>query len=259
MTACASDINERRALPATGPLSVGVRRAAAAKRNHRNLPGSSPLVEIDARTGGDPGTGPRAAIRTVHIEMTDRIRTFVACELPREIRSDIGRLQEELRRRRLRPKWVRPENLHLTLRFLGEVSVERIQPIAAAIENAARGFGPLSLSAKGIGVFPGVRRARVIWVGIGGQFLQLEKLQAAVADELDAAGFPADNRPYKGHLTIGRIKKGIDARLLAESLTEFAEFETAAFTVDEVVLFRSRLNPEGPVYTRLRTIKLDTH
>ena len=147
----------------------------------------------------------------------------------------------------------------MTLKFLGDVSIERFDTIAAAIENAVRAFSPLSLSATGIGVFPGIRRARVLWVGIGGQFLQLAKLQAAVADGLAGCGFPVDKRPYKGHLTIGRIKTAIDSRQLAEALTQFSDFETAAFEVDEVVLFRSQLKPDGPVYTRLRAVKLDPH
>lgn len=191
--------------------------------------------------------------------MTDQIRTFVACELPREIRSAIGQIQENLKRYRLRLKWVRPENLHLTLKFLGDVSVERIEAIADAIEDAARGMASLSLSAKGVGVFPGIRRARVIWVGIGGQPLQLGQLQAAVADALDEVGFPKEKRPYKGHLTIGRIKAAIDSRQLAEALTATCDFESDSFSVDEVVLFRSQLRPEGPTYTRLRTVKLNPH
>jgi 2'-5' RNA ligase len=191
--------------------------------------------------------------------MTDQIRTFVACEIPREIRSDIGQIQESLKRRRLRLKWVRPDNLHLTLRFLGEVPAERLETIAAAIGKAAQYVEPLSLTAKGIGVFPGIRRARIIWVGIGGQHRQLLALQAAVADALAGVGFSQEKRPYKGHLTIGRVKSAIDPRQLAEALTEFSGFETASFVVDAVVVFRSQLRPDGPVYTRLRTVKLEAH
>ena len=202
---------------------------------------------------------PRGRIRPLHIMMTDHIRTFVACELPREIRSEIGQIQEDLKHRRLRLKWVRPENLHLTLKFLGDVSTGQIDTIVAAIEKVARAFMPISLAAKGIGVFPGIRRPRVLWVGIGGQFPQLGQLQATVADELARAGFPAEKRPYKGHLTIGRIKTAVDPRQLAAALTEYADFETTAFTVDEVVLFRSQLRPDGPVYTRLRNVTLKAH
>jgi 2'-5' RNA ligase len=191
--------------------------------------------------------------------MTDHIRTFVACELPREIRSEIGSIQENLKHRRLRLKWVRWKNLHITLKFLGDVPVERIGPIADAIGEAARNFAPMSLSAKGIGVFPGIRRPRVLWIGIGGELSQLVRFQGAVAGGLAEVGFPADKRPYKGHLTIGRIKAAVDSRQLAEALTEFSDFETAPFRVDEVVVVRSRLKPDGPVYTRLRTVTLDPH
>ncbi len=189
--------------------------------------------------------------------MTDHIRTFVACELPREIRSEIGRIQENLKHRQLRLKWVRSENLHLTLKFLGDIPVESIEPIAAAVGEAVRSYAPMSLSARGIGVFPGIRRPRVLWIGIGGEFPLLARLQASVADGLAEVGFPVDKRPYKGHLTIGRVKAAVDSRRLTEALAEFSDFETAPFRVDEVVVFRSQLKPDGPVYTRLRTVKLD--
>ncbi|KPJ76485.1 MAG: hypothetical protein AMJ54_11585 [Deltaproteobacteria bacterium SG8_13] len=191
--------------------------------------------------------------------MTDQIRTFVACELPREIRSEIGQIQENLKQRRLRLTWVRPDKLHLTLKFLGDVSIDRVETIADAVGKAVREFSPISLSAKGIGVFPGIRRARVLWVGIGGEFLQLGQLQAAVSGGLAGVGFPAEKRPYRGHLTIGRIKAAVDPRQLADALTEFSDFETASFQVDEVVLFRSQLKPDGPIYTRLDAVKLYPH
>lgn len=147
----------------------------------------------------------------------------------------------------------------MTLKFLGDIPVERIEPIADSIEKAARDASPMSLSAKGIGVFPGIRRPRVLWVGIGGQFPELGRLQAAVAGGLADVGFAADKRPYKGHLTIGRIKAAVDFRQLSAALAEFSDFETASFRVDEVVLFRSQLKPDGPIYSRLRTVTLDPH
>lgn len=218
-----------------------------------------PANDLRSNPPASTKTGPQGTIRAPHIMMTDQIRTFVACEIPREIRSEIGQVQENLKRRRLRLKWVRPENLHLTLRFLGDVPVEHLETISAAIGKAARSGDPLSLSIKGIGVFPGVRRARVLWVGIGGQRRQLLQLQEAVADALTGVGFPPEKRPYKGHVTIGRIKSTVDFRRLADALAEFSGFETASFPVDAVALFRSRLRPDGPDYTRLHTAALGPH
>ena len=188
--------------------------------------------------------------------MADKIRTFVACELPGEVRSAIGQIQEVLRQHRLRLKWVRPENIHLTLQFLGDVSAQRIEAIAGGIEKAVQGHCPLMLSAKGVGAFPSLRRARVIWVGIGGQVEQLKQLQASVAGGLTDVGFPKEKRAFKGHLTIARVKHAIETRQLTEALSAHAGFETAAFGVDQVAVMRSQLRPDGPVYTRLKTIKL---
>jgi RNA 2',3'-cyclic 3'-phosphodiesterase len=186
-----------------------------------------------------------------------RLRVFIAIGLPEKIVSKLGALQQALTAYGLKIRWSRPENIHLTLKFLGDVAGSRIQEIQAAVVDAVKGTGPMTLSVKGIGVFPGVKRPRVLWAGISGQTDALQRLQENLDRHLVALGFEAETRRYTGHLTLGRVKEGRqDATRFASALEEFSETASEPFTVDAVSLYQSRLLPSGPVYTRLFTAGL---
>ena len=188
--------------------------------------------------------------------MSDTTRAFIAIELPDEISAFIHKIQEELRSYGLKARWVRPENIHLTLKFLGDINNEYIKKAGDAIISAASENASMSLGAKGIGVFPGVKRPRVIWTGIVGQKKELADLQKTLDGNFETIGFPKEKRPFKGHLTIGRIKGKIDARRLVDAMKEFGRFESKTFMADEVVLFKSELKPSGAVYTKLMSAAL---
>ena len=188
--------------------------------------------------------------------MPDTTRAFIAIELPEEITAFIHKIQEGLRSYGLKARWVRPENIHLTLKFLGDINNEDIKKAGDAIISAAGENASMSLGAKGIGVFPGVKRPRVIWTGIAGQTKELADLQKTLDEKLETAGFPKEMRPFKGHLTIARIKGKVDARRLIDAMQEFGRFESKTFMADEVVLFKSELKPSGAVYTKLMSATL---
>jgi 2'-5' RNA ligase len=156
----------------------------------------------------------------------------------------------------IKARWVRPENIHLTLKFLGDINSEEIKKAGDAIISAAGENSSMSLGAKGIGFFPGVKRSRVIWTGIVGQTRELADLQKTLDGKLDTVGFPKEKRPFKGHLTIARIKRKLDARRLVDAMKEFGRFESKTFIADEVVLFKSELKPSGAVYTKLMSAAL---
>lgn len=183
--------------------------------------------------------------------MSDTTRAFIAIELPDEITAFIHKIQEGLRSYGLKARWVRPKNIHLTLKFLGDINNEDIKKAGDAIISAASENVSMSLGAKGIGFFPGVKRSRVIWTGITGQTEELTDLQKTLDGKLEAIGFPKERRPFKGHLTIARIKRKIDARRLVDAMKEFGRFESKTFIADEVILFKSELKPSGAVYTKL--------
>jgi 2'-5' RNA ligase len=187
--------------------------------------------------------------------MSETIRTFIAIELPEQIIDSISRIQERLQPYGFKVRWVRPQNIHLTLKFLGNIQKVQTEKISQAIFESAHGFAPISTAAKGIGAFPSIKRPRVIWVGLAGQIYQLQKLQKMLDEKLAVNGFPKEKRKFKGHLTLGRVKNKIDPQRLLEAVKEFAGFESEPFVTDKVALFKSELKPAGAVYTKL----METH
>jgi 2'-5' RNA ligase len=191
--------------------------------------------------------------------MSNIIRTFIAVEIPEKIISSIARVQEGIKNYGFKIRWVRPESIHLTLKFLGNIEAADTENVGRAVFRASKEYTPLSLQVKGIGVFPGIKRPRVVWVGITGQLETLFGLQKTLDKNLEAIGFPKEKRPFKGHLTLGRIKKKIDTNTFIEALDTFGNFETETFTADRVVLFKSELKASGAVYTKLMSARLDGH
>ncbi len=188
--------------------------------------------------------------------MSDTVRAFIAFELADETIAFIQKIQEGLRSFGIKARWIRPENIHLTLKFLGDINNEDVKKAGDAIISAAGENASIALRAKSIGVFPGVKRPRVIWTGIVGQIEELVDFHNILDGKLQTIGFPKEKRPFKGHLTIARIKKKIDAKRLIDVMKEYSGFESKTFMADEVVLFKSKLKPSGAVYSRLMSAEL---
>ncbi len=178
---------------------------------------------------------------------------FVAVELPDSVRNALAGAQAALKRRGLGAlHWVRPEAIHLTLKFLGETPAERVQEIEAAIGRAMDGSGPIELTLAAPGVF-GSKRPRVIWMGLEGDVSRLAVLQHRMEAEMVALGFPREERPFSPHLTLARVPPElaqISRVAIMKALTGTQPL-TGAFRVTEVSLMRSELKPDGAVYTRL--------
>ncbi len=183
--------------------------------------------------------------------MSETIRSFIAFELPENIISSIGKLQKQIKCHGLDARWVRPENIHLTLKFLGDITKTDMESAGGTIIETAKGYAPIFLSAKGIGIFPNIKRPRVIWAGIAGQISTLVGLQRELDENLESIGFAKEKRLFKGHLTLGRIKKKIPLKRLSDAIKKFEEFESEIFTADQIILFKSVLKPSGHVYTKL--------
>lgn len=188
--------------------------------------------------------------------MPDTIRTFIAFALPDHIKSALGRVQEGLINCGLKAKWVRLQGIHLTLKFLGNIELGQVDPVVAKMAEAVHGIGPLQLGAKGVGVFPNLRRPRVIWAGMAGDLAALKDLQRNIEAALSAIGFAGEKRSFQGHLTLGRFKGRTDSRQVARALEEFSGFETQTFTAQHLVLFKSQLEPTGAVYSQLKKVPL---
>ena len=150
-------------------------------------------------------------------------------------------------------RWVNPDGIHLTLKFLGEIPVSRIDGIRSAMDQSVAGRTPFSLTFEGLGCFPNTVRPRVVWAGVRGEPL-LADLQRRLEDNLEAAGFKKEQRSFSPHLTLGRVKDGakeIQLRKIGAAIEGARMETTAAMTVEELCLFRSILRPDGPEYSIL--------
>jgi 2'-5' RNA ligase len=184
------------------------------------------------------------------------MRVFVAIALSDEILAALGRVAAQLGQG---PgggagRWVRPEGIHLTLKFLGEVPTELIEPINATIEKVCRAHVPFSLRLAGLGCFPNARRPRVVWAGVEEETGRLERLQAAVDRELARDGFPREARGFTPHLTLARVRDGAtrdESETLGRAVAAYTVGETPSMTVRAVHVIKSDLRPSGAVYTPL--------
>jgi 2'-5' RNA ligase len=180
--------------------------------------------------------------------MPETTRTFVAIDLPDGHKADLRRLQEKLTAEAPDIRWVRPEQLHLTLAFLGDVPDPDIDAVCRAVGEAAAGFDPFELHLEALGAFPRASRPRVVWVGLAGEGIRhLEALQGAVVEALRAVGYPpAGNERFSPHVTLGRIK---DSRGrppdLSAATARLAGWKTAPFEVDQAIVYASKLGPGG--------------
>ena len=181
----------------------------------------------------------------------DTLRAFIAIEMPGFVADAVRRSQHALQQDGIHLRWVRPENVHLTLRFLGDISTETIQAVREAMERSIFGTQPIILRLSGIGVFPGLKHPKVLWLGLGGQLDLLDDLYRNLSTYLAEQGIPLENRPFKGHLTIGRVKERLYSENLGAALLRQADFRTDDFVADSICLFKSDLTPGGAVYTPL--------
>ena len=182
------------------------------------------------------------------------IRSFIAIDIPAEVKSELTKLQNSLKHLGAVVSWTRREGVHLTLKFLGDVEPHVIPDIVNALIGAVNHTMAFNIIVEGVGCFPNPRRPRVLWVGLqGGESLSL--LQSAVESATEPLGFPPEHREFHPHLTLGRVKdpRGIE-RVVRE--LEHLGFPRQEFTASEVRLMKSELKPTGAIYTMLHSIPL---
>ncbi len=182
------------------------------------------------------------------------MRLFVAIELSSEVRESIAAFQEELKPQVSWVRWVRPENLHLTLRFVGEADPSKVQALTELLSQPLVGFGPFAFELQGFGCFPTPKRARVIWVGVNPVPAELRRLQSVAESSVRQLGVEPEMRPFEPHLTIARLKRPDPA--LAGIISASSGRSFGRLTVSELVLFESRLSPRGASYRVLKKLGL---
>ncbi len=184
------------------------------------------------------------------------MRTFIAIELTPEIKSELERLVQRLAPLTRNVRWVRQEGMHLTLKFLGEISEAQAGRVNAALEPCCRGKSAIDLSVKGTGWFPpGSRSPRVMWVGLEAG-PELAELQASIDSALAREGFPPEGRDFHPHLTLGRVRSPQGLRPVLDELEKSTNEEFGRMTVTRIAFYQSRLKPGGAEYTILSQFAL---
>ena len=187
----------------------------------------------------------------------DTLRSFIALELPSDVKEALGKTQKALQAYDQAAsavvKWVAPDSIHLTLKFLGETPLAKVNAIEAGMAEAARGCRPLTLRLGPTGCFPNGRQPRVLWVGVLGDLDALERLQAALEKSVAPLGFPTEGRRFSAHLTLGRVRDDArpELRRRLGAAVQALHPAPATFTVSSLSLIRSDLQREGAVYTRV--------
>jgi 2'-5' RNA ligase len=165
-------------------------------------------------------------------------------------------VQEELKGCGADVRWVPVGNIHLTLKFFGNVTDSQVEAIAQAAVPLAAAQAPLSLHITGAGAFPSLKNPRVVWLGLNGDVAPLAALHRQLEAAFAPLGFPPEGRPFAPHLTLGRVKSPQGRERLTACLSQLQEPETAPFQVSEIILYRSNLSPQGATYLPLKVIPL---
>jgi RNA 2',3'-cyclic 3'-phosphodiesterase len=202
---------------------------------------SRPLSNAPPRSGGDT-------------EGVASVRTFLAVNLAPEVHATLVALKQQLAAAIPTVRWVRDQALHATIKFLGYVPVSQIEPLRTAVATAVSGFAPFTVRARGLGAFPSPRKPRVVWVGLVAD--ALPRLAAAVDAALEPLGFERERRPFRSHITLGRIDAPQAWAPLADALRRHVSDDFGSCRIDELVAYRSELQRTGAVYTRLWSIGL---
>ena len=183
------------------------------------------------------------------------IRGFIGVQIAPEIRARISAAIAQLAPEISGIRWVREENFHFTLKFLGLIEEPQIEPIRKALAQAIQPFRRFTINAKGLGVFPDSKKARVLWVGLESN--HMAGLAKSVESVLEPFGFPRENRIFRPHLTVGRWRHPMGSQQeLGGKLERWNNYVFGAFEADHVVLFQSVLKADGAVYRPLQTVSL---
>ena len=181
------------------------------------------------------------------------IRSFLAFELPPEIKETLSHISQEMRKTSLDVRWVKPGNIHLTMVFMGNVPVGHVEPIGEAAEKVCQLYGPFAISLKGAGVFSSRRNPRVLWTGMEGDLDRMSCFRDALQKHLKPFGIKQEKRPFRPHLTIGRFRKGAKPGThLDDLLFKYQDLTSPVCTLKELALFKSDLKPGGAVYSELK-------
>jgi len=178
------------------------------------------------------------------------LRSFIAIELPESVRTALSVLQQDLKTCGADVRWVKPEGIHLTLKFLGEVKDKDVDRIVEILEGTCKEYSTFHLEINRIGTFPGKRSPRVLWVGISGDET-LAALKRKIDDRMSSLGFEKEERPFSPHLTLGRFKSSAGKEAMMQRVDSLKDSSVGKIEVTSISLMRSDLGPAGATYTKI--------
>ncbi len=179
-----------------------------------------------------------------------KIRTFLAIEAD-SLQAEVVQLVRHFQGCGRDVKWVRPDQLHLTLKFFGDIQAEDVYPISQAMTRVAAEHAPFALELSGLGAFPHSHKPRTLWVGVSVGAAEIESLHDDLDRAFQALGYPLDARRFRGHFTLGRVRGTVADPQLVRQLSELATYDVGTVPVEEMILFSSQLEPTGPIYSPL--------
>lgn len=183
-----------------------------------------------------------------------KIRSFLAFELPLEIKNIVARVSGELRQSTLNPRWVKVDNIHLTVVFMGSIETEDTPAITRVVREVCQTYGPFDISLKGIGCFPNRRSPRVLWLGLDGDLEPMSEFRDALQGHLKGFGIKEEKRKFKPHLTLARFRKPKKMGAKEDQLlSNYEDISSAVCSLKELILFKSDLKPTGAVYTKVES------
>ena len=182
------------------------------------------------------------------------IRAFIAIEISPEAKKTLAELMRELIKSDADVKWVKPENIHLTLKFLGNITEEQQIKIQEILDKNLKDFNSFKIKLDGIGAFPKIEYPRVIWAGTSGEEI-MKQIAKLIDEKVNKLGFPLEERSFKAHLTLGRVRSGKNKEKLAAAIKKLGNLNGPEFLVNNISLFQSTLTPTGSIYKLLHKTK----
>lgn len=188
------------------------------------------------------------------------MRAFIAIDISDEQKAALDRIEAHLKYAGADVKWVKPENIHLTLKFLGEITEEKASQVRASLDQIAAGMKSFQVTIKDIGAFPKIEHPRVVWAGLDKGASETAALAGRIDEALARLGFAREERPFSPHLTIGRVRSPLNKAKLAEKISSASAKQdlsaVSPHAVSSVILFKSTLTPHGSIYTKLHESQL---
>ena len=184
------------------------------------------------------------------------LRTFIAIELEPSLQETLGKIQQHLKKTGADVKWVKPQHIHVTLKFLGEITPEQVEKVKSVMQTTLGKFQSFPLDITHLGAFPKMENPHIIWVGTNPDQHAVVDMAFFLEKRLNEEGFPKEERDFAPHITLGRLKHSINRFALTKALKEYAIPQPLRQFVGEVKLFKSTLTPSGPIYEAMETVHL---